>query len=427
MRRPRQGVLFALVIISLSAAAPSALAQGRPSKASGPAKTSAPAKTSGPVKLTVKEIVQRESPAIVAISNLDERGEPQSTGTGFIVMAEGVIITNFHVVDGAHDARIKLKNGEIYDRVQVVDYDKRRDIAVLQIRATGLPMVTLGDSEKIDVGDEVVAIGNPKGLEHTVSTGIISARRTDVAGMEGTKVFQTTAPISPGSSGGPLYNERGEVIGITTAQFRGEGMQNLNFAVDFKYAMLMFGHGPGMGMTLAEMTNKEHPQQTRQEPARASQPAPPSSTPSSSGGENVYTEPTNQVTVTVRSGWTAKPGSDVNNGWIMEISKGDMVISVQRRLSETDINAIFQRGEEAILKTAEQNGDPSKVVEGVNNEKRPFKARFYPTKTKSGKSQTIFLGAVATSRTRLLVIAFLPGTIPDADIDDVSNMFLSMR
>jgi len=371
-------------------------------------------------KLTVKEVMQRESPAIVAVYNLDARGEVRSTGTGFIVMAEGVVITNYHVIEGAHDAQVKLKNGETFDKVRVVDYDKRRDIAVLQVRATDLPMVMLGESTEAEIGDDVLTIGNPKGLEHTVSTGIISARRTDVKGLEGTMVFQMTAPISPGSSGGPLYNSRGEVIGITTAQVK-EG-QNLNFAVDFKYAKLMFGQGPGLQLTLAEVTAKESPAKA-QEPSRASNPAGGSS---NAAGE-AYTEPTNLVTVTVLPGWNAKPGYDPPNGWILEITRGEMLISVQRRVTDADVESIFRRGEEAVLKTMEQTGSASKLVDGVNAENRPFKARFYPTKTKSGKSQLLFLGAVVTSRARLLVIGFLPSNISDADIDAANRMFLSLR
>jgi hypothetical protein len=371
-------------------------------------------------KLTVKEVMQRESPAIVAVYNLDARGEVRSTGTGFIVMAEGVIITNYHVIEGAHDAQVKLKNGEVFDKVRVVDYDKRRDIAVLQVRATDLPMVMLGESTEAEIGDAVLTIGNPKGLEHTVSTGIISARRTDVKGLDGTMVFQMTAPISPGSSGGPLYNGRGEVIGITTAQVK-EG-QNLNFAVDFKYAKLMFGQGPGLQITLAELTAKESPAKA-QEPSRASNP----SGGSSNTAGDVYTEPTNLVTVTVLPGWKGQPGYDPPNGWILEITRGEMLISVQRRVNDADIESIFRRGEEAVLKTMEQTGSASKIVDGVNAEGRPFKARFYPTKTKSGKAQLLFLGAVVTSRARLLVIGFLPSNISDADIDAVSNMFLSLR
>jgi hypothetical protein len=377
--------------------------------------------TQSTTKLSVKEVMQRESPAIVSIYNLDARGEVRSTGTGFIVMAEGVVITNYHVIEGAHNAQVKLKNGEVYDKVRVLDYDKRRDIAVLQVRATDLPMVMLGESTEAEIGDAVLTIGNPKGLEHTVSTGIISARRTDVKGLDGTMVFQMTAPISPGSSGGPLYNSRGEVIGITTAQFK-EG-QNLNFAVDFKYAKLMFGQGPGLQITLAELAAKESPAKS-QEPSRASNP---SSGGSSNAAGEAYTEPTNLVTVTVLPGWKAQPGYDPPNGWILEITRGEMLISVQRRVTDADVESIFRRGEEAVLKTMEQTASASKIVDGVNAENRPFKARFYPTKTKSGKSQLLFLGAVVTSRARLLVIGFLPSSISDAEIDNVSNMFLSLR
>src|SRR3990172_7449978 len=158
-----------------------------------------PAAAGAQEKISVKEIVQRESPAIVSIYNLDARGEVRGTGTGFIVKADGVVITNFHVIEGAQGLLIKLKNAEGYERMWVMFFDPRRDIAVLIAQGVQLPTVSLGDSEKMEQGDWCVAIGNPKGLEHTVSDGLVSALRV----IEGNKMFQISVPISPGSSGGP--------------------------------------------------------------------------------------------------------------------------------------------------------------------------------------------------------------------------------
>jgi S1-C subfamily serine protease len=143
----------------------------------------------------------------------------------------GIIVTNFHVIRGAASLQVKMKDGEIYDRVEVLDYDQRRDIAVLKIRAfKTLPSLALADRE-VEAGEEAVAIGNPQGLEHTVSTGVVSAFRQ----AEGYRLMQISVPISPGSSGGPLFSMDGKVIGITSAGVVSEGAQNLNFAVPIMY------------------------------------------------------------------------------------------------------------------------------------------------------------------------------------------------
>jgi len=121
----------------------------------------------------------------------------QSIGSGFVVNPDGVIVTNYHVIRGANALQIKMKDGEIYDRVDVVDHDERRDLAVIKSRAfKKLPTLTLA-SEQPEPGEEAVAIGNPQGLEHTVSVGVVSAYRQ----AEGYRLMQISVPISPGSDG----------------------------------------------------------------------------------------------------------------------------------------------------------------------------------------------------------------------------------
>jgi S1-C subfamily serine protease len=182
-------------------------------------------------RYTVPELVRTVSPAVVFIGNVDRKGQVQSIGSGFVVDAGGTIVTNYHVIEGAHDLQVKMKDGEIYDRVEVLDYDTRRDLAVIKVRAfKPLPVVTLASAD-VEVGEDAVAIGNPKGLEHTVSAGIVSAFRQ----AEGYRLIQISVPISPGSSGGPLFNLEGRVIGITSAGVVAEGAQNLNFAVPIDY------------------------------------------------------------------------------------------------------------------------------------------------------------------------------------------------
>ena len=181
---------------------------------------------------SIPDLVAQASPAVVFIGNVGANGEVQSIGSGFVVKPEGVVVTNFHVIEGAKALQVKMLDGEIYDRIEVIDYDVRRDLAVLKIPAfKTLPTVPLGDASQVLVGQEAVAIGNPQGFEHTVTTGVVSAfRRT-----EGYRLMQISVPISPGSSGGPLFDLDGKVIGITTSQWVGERSQNLNFAVPAEY------------------------------------------------------------------------------------------------------------------------------------------------------------------------------------------------
>jgi hypothetical protein len=167
------------------------------------------------------------------------------------VKPEGIIVTNYHIIKGAHAASVRTSDGDMYDDVFVVDTDKRKDLAVLRIKALNLTTSKLGDSDTIEVGQHVIAIGNPMGLTGSVSDGIVSAVRQ----AEGYKVIQTTAPISPGSSGGPLLNDLGEVIGVTFANLGG---QSLNLAIPINYAkpIIQFGENR-RPMTLAEFNAAE--------------------------------------------------------------------------------------------------------------------------------------------------------------------------
>ena len=151
-------------------------------------------------------------------------------GTGFVINNEGTIATNYHVIDGYYSLRIAFMNGEKFDVNEIVAIDEHRDIAILNIQGFDLPTIELGNSNIISIGEKVIAIGNPLGLSNTLSSGIISGIRTD---LEDYKLIQTTTPISPGSSGGPLLNMNGEVIGLTTMYLKGG--QNLNIAVPINY------------------------------------------------------------------------------------------------------------------------------------------------------------------------------------------------
>jgi serine protease Do len=157
----------------------------------------------------------------------------QGLGSGVIVSPEGYIITNNHVVDGANDVRVTLSDKREF-KARVVGTDAKTDIAVLKIDADHLPSIVIGNSNNLEVGDYVLAIGNPFGLGGTVTMGIVSATGRSGLGIEAYEDFiQTDAPINPGNSGGALVNDRGELVGINTAILANgsEGNQGIGFAV----------------------------------------------------------------------------------------------------------------------------------------------------------------------------------------------------
>jgi len=166
----------------------------------------------------------------------EERVE-RGTGSGFILSPDGRLMTNAHVVSGADTVKVTLKDGRILQG-KVLGVDPVTDIAVVKIEANSLPIVTLGNSEKLIPGEWAIAIGNPLGLDNTVTAGIISAigRSSSQVGIPDKRVsfIQTDAAINPGNSGGPLLNARGEVIGINTA-IRA-GAQGLGFAIPIETA-----------------------------------------------------------------------------------------------------------------------------------------------------------------------------------------------
>jgi S1-C subfamily serine protease len=159
------------------------------------------------------------------------------TGSGFIVDGNGIVLTNTHVIDGADRVTVVLKDGRRFEG-EVLGQDPITDVAVVKIEATDLPTVPLGNSDQLQPGEWAIAIGNPLGLDNTVTAGIISAtgRSSSEIGVSDRRVgfIQTDAAINPGNSGGPLLNERGEVIGMNTAIIN--GAQGLGFAVPINTA-----------------------------------------------------------------------------------------------------------------------------------------------------------------------------------------------
>jgi hypothetical protein len=173
---------------------------------------------------TPAEIAEHSTPAIVSIRT------EHSLGTGFVVRNDGLVASNLHVVAGNSNIVVTLADHREFRVVEVFNGDRERDLVILRIEAHKLPAVSLGDSTAIRPGDSVVAIGHPLGLEDTVSNGLVSGiRKVD----EHLTVLQISAPIAPGSSGGPIFNDRGEVIGVATAILLGG--QNINFGVPISY------------------------------------------------------------------------------------------------------------------------------------------------------------------------------------------------
>ena len=160
----------------------------------------------------------------------------RSMGSGFIINANGYIVTNNHVVDGATQLQVKLSDGREFQG-KVVGRDPKTDLALLKIEATGLPVIPLGDSSALQVGEPVMAIGNPFGLEQTVTTGIVSATGRSIGAGPYDDFIQTDASVNPGNSGGPLINARGQVIGINTAIFsQSGGSVGIGFAIPVSLA-----------------------------------------------------------------------------------------------------------------------------------------------------------------------------------------------
>jgi len=163
--------------------------------------------------------------------------QSNSLGSGFIISADGRILTNAHVVDGADEILVKLADNS-EKKARLIGLDKASDVALLKIEAEGLPIVKLGDSSKLEVGDWVLAIGSPFGLEHTATQGIVSALGRSLPDGNYVPFIQTDVAVNPGNSGGPLFNTQGEVVGINSQIYsRSGGYMGLSFAIPVNTAL----------------------------------------------------------------------------------------------------------------------------------------------------------------------------------------------
>jgi hypothetical protein len=218
--------LYRFALAVLLSLAVSGAAYGQNKRNASP-NTQAPNSESSSKPLTARQIVDKVLPSVVVIVAQDENGEAVGQGSGFFYKP-GFVATNLHVFTRASQAYAKvLDRGITYKVVEVVGIDMRRDLCVVRVDDNSTPPLVLSGANSPAVGDEVFVVSNPKGLEGSVSKGIVSGIRKDIA------LLQIDAAISPGSSGGAVVNDRAEVIGIAVSTL--VGGQNLNFAVPVEY------------------------------------------------------------------------------------------------------------------------------------------------------------------------------------------------
>ena len=166
-----------------------------------------------------------------------QQPQARSLGSGFIISSDGTVLTNAHVVKDADEILVKLSD-QREEPAELVGLDERTDVAVLRIKAKGLPAVKIGNSDRLEVGEWVLAIGSPFGLEHTATSGIVSAVGRTLPSDAYVPFIQTDAAVNPGNSGGPLFNTQGEVIGINSQIYsRSGGYMGLSFAIPINVAM----------------------------------------------------------------------------------------------------------------------------------------------------------------------------------------------
>lgn len=183
----------------------------------------------GPPETIVVEVARRISPSVVSVRRED------ALGSGVIIQRDGVILTNAHVVGDAPVVRVGLADGRELDG-RVLGRDPTVDVAVVKVEARNLPAAPLADSDRLVPGQMAIAIGNPLGLERTVTQGVVSAVNRSPRGLGLDGLIQTDAAISPGNSGGPLLNSSGEVMGINTVVIAAPGASGLGFAVPINLA-----------------------------------------------------------------------------------------------------------------------------------------------------------------------------------------------
>jgi hypothetical protein len=188
----------------------------------------APPTAIGQTPLSIAQVAKKVSPSVVVIQGKTDSEDV--LGSGFIVSKDGKIVTNLQLIRDIKTASVQLPNGETFDSISVLATDERRDLAIVQVAGFNLPVLELGNSDFLNVGDPLVIVGSPRGLEGTVTAGILSSLRDSGKGF---KVLQTDAAVNPGNSGGPLVNHKGQAIGVVSFKLR--SAEGLNFAVPINY------------------------------------------------------------------------------------------------------------------------------------------------------------------------------------------------
>jgi len=178
-------------------------------------------------------LVEKVGPAVVNIRT-SERGRPTGEGSGFIISADGYVMTNAHVVSGSTEVLVSLPDKREF-KAKIVGADERTDVALVKVDGTGLPTVKTGDVSKLKVGEWVLAIGSPFGLENTVTAGIVSAKQRETG--QDVSFIQTDVAVNPGNSGGPLISLRGEVVGINSQSLSRVGYGGISFAIPIDEAI----------------------------------------------------------------------------------------------------------------------------------------------------------------------------------------------
>lgn len=220
-----------------------------------------------PTELTSEEVVARVSPSVAVVLTGAGAGRLSGVGSGVIVRSDGILLTAYHVIKDAREVQVRLKTGEIYDRVELVAVDERRDVAAIRIPAANLPALAVAPLDEARLGESIFVVSNPSGLTWSSSAGVLSAARPVeevLTTQRGYRVLQFTAPVSPGSSGGAVVDSKGRALGIVVFSKQG---QALNFAVPLDS---VFGLASGSEHTPLPSGVNLQPQQPELPPSSAS-------------------------------------------------------------------------------------------------------------------------------------------------------------
>jgi S1-C subfamily serine protease len=213
-------------------------------------------------KLSPQEVSKKAMPSVVMLLTQDAQGQPVSLGSGFFV-AKNTVATNLHVLRGAAKGQVKrIGRNELYEIAGVVAVDRANDLVLLAVAESDAPPLAIETKRQVALGDRILVLGNPKGLEGTLSDGIISGIR----GNDNGRLIQITAAISPGSSGGPVLNEYGEVVGVAVATVK--EAQNLNFAIPSATLSILLGR-VGESVPLTEVAREAEKEAKNEVPGDA--------------------------------------------------------------------------------------------------------------------------------------------------------------